>query len=92
MAVKKEVKKVATKKPVVKKGAVVKIAPASLAESKIVAEIATLQEAGYAVTLKCEGRNKQVKPNECILEYIRANKPIELIAMKSGSAARTVLL
>ena len=92
MAVKKAVKKVAAKKPVVKKVAVVKVSPASLAESKIIEKIAGLHKDGYAVTLKCEGRNKQVKDGECILEYIRVNKPVELVGMKSGMAARTVQL
>ena len=90
MPVKKSVKKAPVKKKVVAKKVVV--SPASLAESKVVEKIAALQESGFAVTLKCEGRNKQVKAGECILEYIRVNKPIELVGMKSGMAARTVQL
>ena len=88
----KAVKKVAAKKPAVTKEPTIKIAPASLAESKVIEKIAGLHKDGYAVTLKCEGRNKQVKDGECILKYIRANKPIELIGMRSGMAARTVQL
>ena len=90
MPVKKSVKKAPVKKKVIAKKVVV--SPASLAESKVIEKIAALQESGFAVTLKCEGRNKQVKPGECILEYIRANKPVELVGMKSGMAARTVQL
>ena len=90
MPVKKSVKKAPVKKKVVAKK--VAVSPASLAESKVVEKIAALQESGFAVTLKCEGRNKQVKAGECILEYIRVNKPIELVGMKSGMAARTVQL
>jgi hypothetical protein len=91
MSVKKAVKKAPVKKKAVVKK-VVKVSPASLAESKVVEKIAALHKDGFAVTLKCEGRNKQVKAGECILEYIRVNKPIELVGMKSGMAARTVQL
>ena len=85
-------KKTVKKAPVKKKAVIKKVAPASLAESKVIDKITALQEDGFAVTLKCEGRNKQVKPDECILEYIRVNKPVELVGMKSGMAARTVQL
>lgn len=90
MPVKKSVKKAPVKKKVIAKK--VAVSPASLAESKVIEKIAGLHKAGFAVTLKCEGRNKQVKADECILEYIRVNKPIELVGMKSGMAARTVQL
>jgi hypothetical protein len=90
MPVKKSVKKAPVKKKVIAKKVVV--SPATLAESKVSDKIAALHKDGFAVTLKCEGRNKQVKEGECILEYIRVNKPIELVGMKSGMAARTVQL
>ena len=106
MALKKAVKKVAAKKPVVKKVSRVakvvdvskvkpitgKVVMVSKFEGSVLDKVSALIEDGFAVTLKCEGRNKQVKDGECILEYIRANKPIELIGMKSGMAARTVQL
>ena len=69
-----------------------KVVMVSKFEDSVLDKIAALQESGFAVTLKCEGRNKQVKSGECVLEYIRANKPIELVGMKSGMAARTVQL
>lgn len=61
-------------------------------ESKVIDKLTLLQKDGYSVTLRCEGRQKQVKAGECILAYIRANKPIELVGMQSGTAAKTVPL
>jgi len=86
------VKKAVKKAPAKKKAVVKKVSPATASESKVIEKIAALHKDGFAVTLKCEGRNKQVKCGECIINYIRTNKPIELIGMKSGMAARTVQL
>jgi len=92
MPAKKTVKKVPVKKAPAVKKVIAKALVATASEGKVIAKIEALQKDGFAVTLKCEGRNKQVKCGECIIEYIRTNKPVELIGMKSGMAARTVQL
>jgi len=82
-------KKTAPKKT---KPAVKKVSPATEQESAVIDKIAQLQKDGYSVTLCCEGRNRQVKCGECVIDYIRAHKPVELVGMKSGAAAKVVQL
>jgi len=85
------VKKTAPKKTA-KKAPAKKVSPMTEFEANLTEQVKMLQKDGFSVTIKCEDRNKQVKQGECVLDYIRANKPMNLIGCKSGAAARTVLI
>ena len=84
MALKKAAKKAPVKKPVVKK-----LAPSEF-EARVIVQLNMLRKDGYSITLKCEDRNKQVKEDECIIEYVREHGALELVGCKSGAPVRVV--
>ena len=84
MTTKKPVKRSTLKKEVAKKESVSK---ATISEQNILDHVGKMLADGYSVKMNCAGRHKMCKPGEDLLAYIRANKPYELVGMKSGCQA-----